>query len=241
MACYKEHRIQNPSKTVLICPVCEEKFEVKPCIAKQGRTFCSVACSNIGKTTSHPVLICPVCSEPFSVFPSQAKEGGRKYCSVKCMGIGVGQQRIGPNHHRWKGGKENKARTLYKHICKECKREFESPRDNQYFCNKQCYGVWASKNRTGEKAGGWKGGTTAEYNRLRRTKPYKDWRESVFARDNWTCQKCATRGGRLHPHHVKSWSQFPELRFEVENGTTLCVNCHYHTHSEQGDKTFGYA
>ncbi len=63
---------------------------------------------------------------------------------------------------------------------------------------------------------------------------WKMWREAVFVRDNWTCQKCGVRGGRLEPHHIKAWSQFPELRFDLSNGQTLCKECHKLTDNYKG-------
>lgn len=62
--------------------------------------------------------------------------------------------------------------------------------------------------------------------RLRKSLSYATWRENVFARDNWTCQKCAARGIILEAHHIRSFSKFPELRFELTNGITLCQPCH---------------
>lgn len=55
---------------------------------------------------------------------------------------------------------------------------------------------------------------------------YKTWRTAVFERDNYTCQICKIKGGKLNAHHIKSWSKFPELRYVVDNGITLCENDH---------------
>lgn len=87
---------------------------------------------------------------------------------------------------------------------------------------------------SGEKNPSWKGGITPELKRLRNSSDFKWWRESVFKRDNWTCQKCKTRGAYLHPHHIKNFSEYPELRFETSNGITLCKNCHTEFHTIYG-------
>ena len=86
-----------------------------------------------------------------------------------------------------------------------------------------------SQKLRGANAPNWKGGVTAKNLLVRQTLSYKLWREQVFRRDNYTCQKCGQVGGRLHPHHIKSFALYPELRFEVNNGITLCESCHRHT------------
>ncbi len=63
---------------------------------------------------------------------------------------------------------------------------------------------------------------------------YRLWREAVFARDNFTCQHCAQRGGRLEADHIKPWSQFPKSRYDVDNGRTLCQTCHRKTDTFAG-------
>ena len=55
---------------------------------------------------------------------------------------------------------------------------------------------------------------------------YKVWRQSVFERDSFTCQDCGQVRGYIEAHHKKSWAHFPNLRFEVSNGITLCKKCH---------------
>ncbi len=59
---------------------------------------------------------------------------------------------------------------------------------------------------------------------------YVDWRKAVFERDKYTCQQCYQRGGRLQAHHLSSWSKYPDLRYEVSNGLTLCRDCHAKVH-----------
>jgi len=62
------------------------------------------------------------------------------------------------------------------------------------------------------------------------------WKNSVKRRDGFKCQMCGISGLEeckccgtkpvLHAHHVKSWKQYPELRFDISNGITLCEKCH---------------
>lgn len=75
----------------------------------------------------------------------------------------------------------------------------------------------------------WKGGVTPLYKTIRKSPEYKQWREAVFMRDNWTCQECGIKGGKLHPDHIKPFATYPELRFDISNGRTLCVECHRKT------------
>jgi len=63
---------------------------------------------------------------------------------------------------------------------------------------------------------------------------YKEWKLSVFEKDNFTCQRCGDRkGGNLNAHHVYSWKSFPSLRYECWNGVTLCQKCHRYVHSKK--------
>ena len=52
---------------------------------------------------------------------------------------------------------------------------------------------------------------------------YKQWRENVYARDKHICQwpGCTKKTG-LNAHHIKTWAEYPGLRFLVDNGITLC-------------------
>lgn len=84
----------------------------------------------------------------------------------------------------------------------------------------------------GENNPNWKGGITVENSTLRNTPEYRQWRRDVFVRDYWTCQECGHKHIKITAHHIKSFKDYPELRHDVDNGITLCVNCHkQHTFS----------
>ena len=84
-------------------------------------------------------------------------------------------------------------------------------------------------NQSGEKHPQWRGGVTPINEKIRRSLPYKAWRTTIFQRDDYTCQDCSKRGGKLHADHIKPFCNYPELRFEISNGRTLCDACHKQT------------
>lgn len=80
----------------------------------------------------------------------------------------------------------------------------------------------------------WKGGVASKDERVRKSLEYKLWREAVFARDNWICQKCGQRGGKIVAHHLHNFADFSKLRTSIENGITLCRECHLEFHEIYG-------
>lgn len=87
----------------------------------------------------------------------------------------------------------------------------------------------------------WRGGISSEHVRIRNSAEYREWRKSVFERDQYTCVICGARtkkglGKRvvLNADHIKSFSRYPELRFDITNGRTLCFDCHKTTDSYGG-------
>ena len=94
-------------------------------------------------------------------------------------------------------------------------------------------------------------GTTPLYEQIRKNFKYRQWRDDVFMRDNFTCQECGLHSGcgkaiYLHAHHIIFFSDIVE-RYEIltfkeamnceelwnmNNGQTLCKDCHKQLHSE---------
>jgi len=95
-------------------------------------------------------------------------------------------------------------------------------------------GYWKNKKRPeigGKNSNFWKGGICPENMKIRTSIEYKLWRKAVFERDNFTCIWCGQKGGNLNADHIKPFALFPELRFAIDNGRTLCEDCHRKTPS----------
>lgn len=81
----------------------------------------------------------------------------------------------------------------------------------------------------GEKHWRWNNGATPKNHAIRNSLEYKLWRRAVFDRDKYTCVFCGNMGGRIEADHIKPFAFYPELRFELSNGRTLCKPCHKKT------------
>lgn len=83
-----------------------------------------------------------------------------------------------------------------------------------------------------EKRHNWKGGITPINYKIRDSIEYKDWRNAVYRRDYWSCLEC---GKKCHQkeivaHHIMLFSEYPQHRFLVKNGRTMCRECHARLH-----------
>lgn len=156
---------------------------------------------------------CEYCGGEYYGKPSE--RGKKRYCSRLCADR---VQRTG--------------KTL---TCKVCGKEYYRPlsqiKRGSSCCSYACANFYQRTNQKGEKSHTWQGGKSVIYKRLRASADFVEWRRKVFERDDYTCQVCGKRNGNgytviLHPHHIKSFTHYPELRFDVDNGITVCVNCH---------------
>lgn len=132
-------------------------------------------------------------------------------------------------HKPWNKGKPLPDEVREK-VSQGCKRTFQNGRKK----SPKAYSF-----PKGEKHPLWKGGNSRWYKEGYWTPEYHKWRQEVFERDDWTCQTCGNRCSKENPvyltaHHIKSWARFPESRFDVDNGLTLCSECHKKTDNFKG-------
>jgi 5-methylcytosine-specific restriction endonuclease McrA len=163
--------------------------------------------------------ICKVCKKQFTVRAIDVKHSGGKYCSYKCSAIG--RRKKVPSRCKNCGGEmlilpswTKNGRGKY--CCMKCR-------------NEAYLGTPNPKN-SGANNAFWKGGVTPIYKKIRKSTEYKLWRTAVFTRDNWTCIWCGKKG-RVYADHIKPFAEYPALRFAIDNGRTLCLDCHKKTDS----------
>ena len=202
---------------LITCLVCKKIFKVKPSRLLKGVKYCSRDCywKEVGKIISKAIdkkgrrvvlTKCKYCNEEFSSFISLK----RVYCSKKCA-----------NDDR----KGNKPWNFGIPMSSVTKTKLSTSLMGKIPWNKgKKYPQFGGKNHFA-----WKGGT---YNKDRKIdmqrKFYREWRKSVLERDNYTCIWCGSKK-KLNADHIKPYSLYPELRYELSNGRTLCEECHKKT------------
>jgi 5-methylcytosine-specific restriction endonuclease McrA len=133
----------------------------------------------------------------------------------------------GKHHPRWLGGERKKK------ACQFCGEKFgQKPTEavttfwKRKFCSKPCADKGGFR-YTGKEHPNYR----EEARRKNRGGSHHKWVNAVISRDKATCRKCGAQGVELHAHHIKSYRDHPELRFDVDNGLTLCFRCHWETHT----------
>ena len=69
---------------------------------------------------------------------------------------------------------------------------------------------------------------------IRNNPEYKQWRKDVWTRDNFRCKiNNSDCKGKIEAHHILGWSEYPELRYKINNGITLCHAHHPRKRAEE--------
>jgi 5-methylcytosine-specific restriction endonuclease McrA len=155
-------------------------------------------------------IACQSCGKTFQV--SAYRSETAKYCSKPC----------------WSHRNPSQPRQ-----CIQCGQTFNSRDKTARYCSRSCAGKYRSQVYVAEKSPNWKGGSSLLSKRAQVKGELAKWRQSVYVRDRFTCQRCGAHGVALHAHHPKPVAEYPELMTAVDNGLSLCIPCHELEHGRK--------
>lgn len=154
---------------------------------------------------------CIICKKEFFVSSALIN---KKLCSKSCSNILA----------------KSRKPFLGKHHLKESKEKMTEKLKGKIPWNKELKGFLA-----GEKNWHYKKDRSLLVKRQERNdSSYYDWRLQVYKRDSYKCKinnvDCA---GRIIAHHILGWAEYPELRYDINNGITLCLAHHPRKRAEE--------
>lgn len=194
------------------------------------------------------ILKCDYCGDEFSIpnylYKKKIKAGQTKFfCSKQCLGASKRKRKyieckqcgkiFYPKDNEQKFCsrdcylKEHEITNKVKQ-CAYCENKFVAYRSNLTYCSHEC-SIKDKHYPSGENHPMWKGGF-----KQNRGYDYCKWRKEVLERDKNKCRCCGATED-LHAHHIWAWALHPDMRYEINNGLTLCANCHKEVH-----KLYGY-
>lgn len=155
---------------------------------------------------------CPVCSSKYTVPPNRLRSDRGKFCSKRCY---IEDMKLRPGPFL---GKNHSEESIEKNRIKHLGRKYslETLKKRSISMKKTLNASKPVNKRENRR-------------RLMGQMEYRLWRTAVYMRDDYTCQICNIKGGNLQADHIKPWSLYPELRYAIDNGRTLCVECHRNT------------
>lgn len=146
---------------------------------------------------------------------------GKKYCSKVCYTksmIGV------DTLSTCRGRRSYTLRPMIE--CKECNCKFTvayAQRHSAKYCSKRCM----KKNKRAK---------VQDMDALRNSERYKQWRLAIYKRDGFSCQSCKQVGKNLNAHHIVPVVINLDKIFDLNNGITLCKECHKLVHKNYKPK-----
>lgn len=231
------HPNYNGGHIVKCAQCCEDVYKNPSALLKSINSFCSRKClqkwnsihrvgeNAIGYKNALHTKICTICNKEFTTYLEE-----QLTCSLICG---------------------NKAKEKKKVLlsCTNCSEDYEVIPSAVYWANKRgqinnfCSKTCVYNYYKGENHSNWISDRTQlkdQNKSIRWSKQMVDWRKNVYVRDNYTCQICDNRSTKnsavvLNAHHVVRFSEDECLRFDINNGITLCEDCHKLTYGKEQD------
>lgn len=203
---------------VLTCSVCGKIYSKGAALASrvQHNHYCSIDCKFDNKRTT---VTCETCGKEFDRIISWISSDKKNYCSRECANEGLRVKKpilicdfCGKQFERYPSEIKKMSERGYRHV---------------FCCHKCRAAMIATQFNPPKPYRGFTGSTPNQRN----NGEYKQWRKAILKRDNYICQDCGVTNVLVCAHHKKAFSLYPELRYDVSNGITLCFPCHDKRHS----------
>jgi hypothetical protein len=203
---------KNKERFKLKCLNCGKEFETVNSKIKNGRKFCCKLCfyqyqKGLKRKELGVETTCDICGKIFRIYPYRLKESGVHTCSKECFIIFLASRDVTVETR-----KKLSLKSLGHKLSLESRLKIK-------------------KSKIGKKNPNWKGGISDINKKIRTSMIYRQWQNIIFKRDNYKCCICGKKSKNLNGHHLCGFSEFPELRFNPDNGVTICKKCHDYFHS----------
>ncbi|WP_343336983.1 hypothetical protein TPELB_21200 [Terrisporobacter petrolearius] len=223
-----------------ICNQCGKEYNAR----RSSSKYCSTDCQTKSRTKKVKTR-CAYCGEEIERKLCHMNKSKHHFCNQECLAKWRSDNIKGENHPTY-----SKVKTK----CTYCGKDIEISlchikRCEKHYCSTECQhksliGRKASEevkqkqrqnSPKGKDSPHWKTDKTDEERLIGRATPEDyQWRTSVLRRDNYTCQCCDKHGVYLNAHHLNGYHWDKEHRYDVNNGVTLCGDCHKEFHSIYG-------
>lgn len=206
VSCRREY--QQTLKVTLTCANCDSEFRrLESQLHHSENAYCTKQCRNEHYEKKRVSTSCDYCGEKYEIQPSKLENGEGKFCSYECYG----QYRIDNRPTR---------------PCSNCgvevsRQAADLERVEKAFCSTNCHTEYLIEQSQGK-----------EPEAVHYGPDWKEIREEVRDRDEWTCQGCGKTeedlGYTLHVHHIIPFEQHesPTRANRKNNLVSLCARCH---------------
>jgi hypothetical protein len=197
----------NKKRISVTCKICKMVFTI-PFWRSKTQTLCSKACNGTRQKINSILKNGRNCKQCCSFFVKSSSSKGL-FCSHSCYSKSKNIYGVMPN-------------------CKDCNKQLTSHKS--ILC-KVCLG----KSRIGNNHPLWIKDRTLlkDDHRDRGGQLHREWSNKVKDRDKVCRTADINCGGRLEAHHILGWTKYPELRYDIKNGITLCHAHHPRKRSEE--------